>query len=70
MCLELAVDIDTQQEDVTFEIHPTKMSLEVKGESVLEGMFPEGCRANVIGRFQRRKAQALACFTLVHFGQL
>eukprot|EP00884_Botryococcus_braunii_P014348 jgi/Botrbrau1/22914/Bobra.0065s0063.1 len=45
--LQFSVDIDTEREDVSCEIHPTRLSVSVKGEKVLEGHFPNECKADL-----------------------
>jgi hypothetical protein len=48
--LQFMVDLDTEREDVRCEIHPTRLSVALKGDLVLEGHFPNDCQADLDGR--------------------
>lgn len=56
--LEFPIDLDTEHGDIEVEFRASKLSVGVRGESLLEGTFPEGCCAYVPGRLPQRDKQS------------
>lgn len=50
VALRFVVDREIEREDVTCEIHPTRLSVAVRGDTVLEGHFPVEVKADLDGR--------------------
>jgi hypothetical protein len=50
VALSITVERDLQREEVTCEIHPRRLHVALRGETVLEGPFPTECRADLDGK--------------------